>query len=268
TIVQHPVHKFNWTNEGRGKWGFVAMERNATIKLKLDTRVPGQPPPDPKKPQSSYILLGVAYLQSYEGMGQARVRCESGCSCSAMDFDSHSASRNVSLTNIANVAVSQHEACVVSITTLGPSKAAADAAAAAAAASAAATSAAAAKAAAAATAAASAAAANASTNATANATTNATASATTNATTNAAANTTASVTANVTANATTSASATVPSGVPVPQWSKVKLMGIVVGEEAGAQYGTVNWLRGQSHISAHELEQMAGRRRVRRQLRR
>ncbi|KAG2493839.1 hypothetical protein HYH03_008056 [Edaphochlamys debaryana] len=158
TVVKQPTQGWVWTDEGRGKWGWVAEAQGSTIQLKLDTRVPGQAPADPRDAKHSHILLGIAYLESYKAMGRARVACVSGCECQPLDIDSL-ALRKASLTNVNNIAVSQHEACVVSLTTLGP-------------------------------------------------------------------------------------------GGGAGAGSKFKLMGLVVGEEAGAEVGTVNWLRGATHAAA------------------
>ncbi|KAG2498444.1 hypothetical protein HYH03_003701 [Edaphochlamys debaryana] len=170
SIVQQPVKGWNWTDEGRGKWGWVALEKGETIELKLDTRVPGSPASDPDNPNGSLILLGIAFLQSYSGMGRAKVVCESGCKCKDTEIDSLDVERTVSLTNITNIPVSQHQSCLISVTTLGPGREA------------------------------------------------------------------------------PSEAAAHPD-----QWSKFKLMGLVVGEEAGAKTGTVGWLRMTTLNAAHSL---------------
>mgnify|MGYP001807619873 CR=1 FL=1 len=55
------------------------------------------------------VLTQVAYLQSYSGMGAARVSCESGCVCEAaaaagLEVDAHDP-RPVSVTSIADLRV-------------------------------------------------------------------------------------------------------------------------------------------------------------------
>ena len=40
------------------------------------------------------VLVEIAYLKSYEHMGMALVRCESGCECEETYMDGHHAERN------------------------------------------------------------------------------------------------------------------------------------------------------------------------------
>ncbi|KAG2492246.1 hypothetical protein HYH03_009488 [Edaphochlamys debaryana] len=119
-IVQQPTKGWNWTDEGRNKWGWVAKSLGSTLRIQVDTRVPGQKA-DPKDPESSNILLGVAYLSSYTDMGRASVTCTSGCTCAPQEIDSWS-DRKVSITQVWNFPVSQHAKCVVELKTLGPGK--------------------------------------------------------------------------------------------------------------------------------------------------
>jgi hypothetical protein len=63
------------------------------------------------------VLLQLAHLKSYEHMGQARIACDSGCSCNVTVLDGHQEPRN-SQTFLHSVFVSQAPECVVSITVL------------------------------------------------------------------------------------------------------------------------------------------------------
>ncbi|KAG2501735.1 hypothetical protein HYH03_000235 [Edaphochlamys debaryana] len=148
-IVEQPVQGWEWTDEERQKWGW------------LDTRVTGHVP-DPTNPTnpSNDIMLGIAYLESYQGMGLAQVTCVSGCTCPETWLDALKPSRKVSLTVVSDIPVSQHRHCTVAITSAGPS-------------------------------------------------------------------------------------------IDAAAGNKFKLLGVVVGEEAGAMTGTVNWLRSATHNAAH-----------------
>ncbi|KAG2446602.1 hypothetical protein HYH02_008587 [Chlamydomonas schloesseri] len=126
-IVQRPATGWNYTDEGRGKWGWVALEPGRQLRIKLNTLLPGERAAAAPGTRG-LIVVQIAYLQSYSGMGAARVTCESGCVCEAaaaaqggLEVDGHDP-RPVSVTSIADLRVSQHPECVLLITTLGPGR--------------------------------------------------------------------------------------------------------------------------------------------------
>jgi hypothetical protein len=63
------------------------------------------------------ILVELAHLRSYEHMGRARIKCESGCTCEDLIMEAHQTDRN-SQTFLQHVYVSQASQCVVSVTVL------------------------------------------------------------------------------------------------------------------------------------------------------
>ncbi|EFJ49701.1 hypothetical protein VOLCADRAFT_89684 [Volvox carteri f. nagariensis] len=120
-LAQQPVDGWNWTDEGRGKWGYVATEPGKTIRFKVNTQLGGNRTKN--RLSGRPIVVQVAYLESYQGMGTARVSCEAGCTCTAVTIDSYD-KRPVSLTSMKDISVSQHPECILALTTKGPSKAA------------------------------------------------------------------------------------------------------------------------------------------------
>ncbi|KAG2483317.1 hypothetical protein HYH03_017818 [Edaphochlamys debaryana] len=52
-------------------------------------------------------------------MGCVRITCEAGCKCPPYQINALT-ERRASVTNITDIAVSQHKACVLQFTTLGP----------------------------------------------------------------------------------------------------------------------------------------------------
>ncbi|KXZ42501.1 hypothetical protein GPECTOR_141g699 [Gonium pectorale] len=94
--VLQPVEGWEWTDEGRNKWGYVALESGQQLRIK------------------------VVYLRSYEGMGRARVTCEEGCSCGELIINAHNNDRQVSVAATADMTVSQAAECTLRVETLGP----------------------------------------------------------------------------------------------------------------------------------------------------
>eukprot|EP00798_Chlamydomonas_sp_ICE-L_P024267 gene24267-9868_t len=59
------------------------------------------------------IWLPVAYLKSFHKMGKANITCVSGCECEPLHIDGICKDREVSLTYMASMAVTQHAKCTV-----------------------------------------------------------------------------------------------------------------------------------------------------------
>ncbi|GIL54231.1 hypothetical protein Vafri_9775 [Volvox africanus] len=134
-------------------------------------------------------------------MGTARVMCVEGCRCQPLTIDAYD-KRDVSVTSMADLKVTQHPECVMTLTTKGPSQQAAIAAA------------------------------------------------------RYLNTTTASAGGGDDGGRPAESLAASKEGEAVAAWNKFKLMGVVVGEEPGAEEGGVTWLRDESHDSAHAMQGM------------
>ncbi|GIL73988.1 hypothetical protein Vretimale_5073 [Volvox reticuliferus] len=119
-LVQPPVEGWEWTDEGRDKWGYVATEPGKTLRLKVNTQVgPGSSDGASSPP----IILQISYLQSYRIMSTAELRCESGCTCKAVILDAYD-SRPVSIAITTDIKLTQHPECLMQLTTEKPTNAA------------------------------------------------------------------------------------------------------------------------------------------------
>ncbi|GLC45541.1 hypothetical protein PLESTM_001747400 [Pleodorina starrii] len=200
-LVQKPVEGWEWTDEGRGKWGFVALQPSRTLRIKVDSQLAGN---RSAERANATIVVQIAYLQSYLGMGLVRLHCVSGCVCKPVTIDAYDR-RPVSVTSMQDIQVSQHPECVLTLTTKGPSQAAIEAA-------------------------------------------------------------RKQTTINSTSNSNSTSSggagggggAVVVGAAAAAEWSKFKLLGVVVGEEPGASSGGVTWVRDESLKMAHEMQRMRG----------
>ncbi|GLC57261.1 hypothetical protein PLESTB_001205200 [Pleodorina starrii] len=119
-LVQQPVVGWEWTDEGRGKWGYVATELRKKLRMQINTQlISDRTAEQASKP----IIVQIAHLQSYRGMGTAQVSCVEGCECRPVTIDAYDP-REVSLTWMKDVKVSQHPNCVLELTS-GPASRAA-----------------------------------------------------------------------------------------------------------------------------------------------
>lgn len=64
------------------------------------------------------VSVRLAYLSSYEHMGQAHVSCLSGCTCSPQNVDAHEVRAKVSVQQAIEFDVTQAPACTIRIHTL------------------------------------------------------------------------------------------------------------------------------------------------------
>ncbi|GLI61408.1 hypothetical protein VaNZ11_003602 [Volvox africanus] len=112
-LTQPPVEGWEWTDEGRGKWGYVAMAPGKTLRLKVNTQV---------KPEGSDgalfepIIVQISYLQSYRILGTAKLSCKSGCACEAMTLNAYDP-RPVSVAITSDIKVTQHPECCLQLIT-------------------------------------------------------------------------------------------------------------------------------------------------------
>ena len=68
-------------------------------------------------PEQSTMSLLLAHLMSYTSMGRARVACESGCTCDAVDVDAHH-SPHVSTVYLQALMPTQAPICHIGVTVL------------------------------------------------------------------------------------------------------------------------------------------------------
>ncbi|KAI7842833.1 hypothetical protein COHA_003579 [Chlorella ohadii] len=93
------------------KWGLTAREPGAVATLNVDTALGGL--------SLEAVQVHLLYLRSWQGMGQARVECASGCSCEETVLDAHW-DREATLTDLTTLKVSPHAKCTLHVTLLKP----------------------------------------------------------------------------------------------------------------------------------------------------
>ncbi|KAL4440672.1 hypothetical protein ABPG77_000381 [Micractinium sp. CCAP 211/92] len=102
------------------KWGYTGDSPGHWVELELSTvdgAAAGGGAGSGAGGDRATVFLG--YLSSYDGMGQARVECVSGCKCAATAFDARW-KQKVSLTQMHQFKVSQHPRCRVRVTIAQP----------------------------------------------------------------------------------------------------------------------------------------------------
>ena len=88
--------------------GVVALQPGAQLFLPLEL---------PFASNSSLVSISVSHLVSYKGMGQAALRCVSGCACETQQIDAHNATLGYSLfASHTFQAVTTTKACMLLIT--------------------------------------------------------------------------------------------------------------------------------------------------------
>ena len=95
---------FNWTDEGRKKWGYVALTPGSTLTIKFDSSMPGRVN-DPS------ISLRVAYLMSYANAGCATISCVQGCECKPVLLNTHNPNERLSLMKLHRMEITQSQEC-------------------------------------------------------------------------------------------------------------------------------------------------------------
>ena len=83
------------------------------LKMKIDTRASSKGAQSASS-SGEDVLVELAYLKSYEGMGQASITCE-GCKCDETTIEGHQDAKN-SLTHLHNFYASQSDTCYVTVT--------------------------------------------------------------------------------------------------------------------------------------------------------
>lgn len=98
---------FEFIAEGvKKKKGFVAHQPRSSILFHLNTV---------RDQSGGQVLVQIGHLKSYENMGMAEARCESGCTCEPKFIDGLQ-SRRVSQTYLAGISVSQAKDCFLRLT--------------------------------------------------------------------------------------------------------------------------------------------------------
>jgi hypothetical protein len=125
-FAQAVVLKDGWSyvNEAkespRPKWGFVSNQPGSRLHIRTSTMASSE------SGKAAEVMVELAHLKSYEGMGVANVTCEGGCQCSPSELNGHHQMRNSQLF-LHSFAVSQSPACIISITVLEQTQGAAGA---------------------------------------------------------------------------------------------------------------------------------------------
>lgn len=98
------------------KWGYTGVSPGDWVELEVST-ADGTGDGAGGGDDKATVFLG--YLRSYEGMGQARVQCVSGCKCVATTVNARW-KQKVSLTQMHQFKVSQHPRCKLRVTIVQP----------------------------------------------------------------------------------------------------------------------------------------------------
>eukprot|EP00798_Chlamydomonas_sp_ICE-L_P027312 gene27312-4616_t len=153
TAAQPGSSGFEWTDEGRGKWGWVATQPGSKLLIHLGMVADGEQADHSTEVGinigylKSFEHIGMAqvginighlrsfehigmaqvginigYLRSFEHMGMAQVECISGCRCTTSILDGNTKERT-SLLRLHNIRVAQTTACTLVITILEESNA-------------------------------------------------------------------------------------------------------------------------------------------------
>uniref|UniRef100_A0A7S0S1A6 SGNH hydrolase-type esterase domain-containing protein n=1 Tax=Chlamydomonas leiostraca TaxID=1034604 RepID=A0A7S0S1A6_9CHLO len=111
---------FEWVNESksmRPKFGFVATKPGSVLDMMVDTRATAASTAANQKD----VLVEVAYLRSYEHMGQASITCVSGCKCQESTLEGHHEEQNSQL-HLHHFYASQHSNCTIQVKVLDKTK--------------------------------------------------------------------------------------------------------------------------------------------------
>ncbi|GIL54227.1 hypothetical protein Vafri_9775 [Volvox africanus] len=111
-LIQQPVQGWEWTDEGRDKWGYLAMAPGKRLRLKVNTQVKSVGSEGASEP----IIVQISYLQSYRILGTAKLSCESGCTCTAVTLSAYDP-RPVSVAITSDIKVTQHPECLLQLMT-------------------------------------------------------------------------------------------------------------------------------------------------------
>ena len=110
---------WNFTDESRGKWGFVATKVGDQLELKVPAVASHHSVRDPNK--KTMVGIDIDFLSSYDKMGVAQVDCVSGCECDPMKIDAYHKS-GTSESEAQTIAVSEHEQCIIRFTILNETR--------------------------------------------------------------------------------------------------------------------------------------------------
>jgi len=99
-------------HDGRKKLGYVSSTVGSTLKIKVNTSAVVPPGGD-----KDVVGVTVTYLRSYEHMGQAVMRCASGCVCTQAVANGHHREHNSQSYQIT-LQATPHPECIVTVTVL------------------------------------------------------------------------------------------------------------------------------------------------------
>jgi hypothetical protein len=88
--------------------GWVATAPGSKLLVRISTHFPEALP-------TANVTVSVAYLVSYEHMGQALLYCAESCECQPVAVDAHNTKRKVSLLHLGELEVTQHKECVIGV---------------------------------------------------------------------------------------------------------------------------------------------------------
>lgn len=111
------------------KPGLVAVTPGSAVTFRINTIMEaphGSTAGDPIHTSSgsgsgrnaSSVVVQLSYLRSYAHMGRARIACDSGCACAPVTIDGHLHKDRVSMSQIVELVVSKHPACVITVIVL------------------------------------------------------------------------------------------------------------------------------------------------------
>eukprot|EP00798_Chlamydomonas_sp_ICE-L_P000319 gene319-33542_t len=122
---------FEWTDEGTGKWGWVATQPGAKLLIHVEAAADGEKAEvgvnigylrSFEHMGMAQVGVNIGYLRSFEHMGMAQVEGLSGCQCTTSVLDGNTTETS-SLLQLHNIIVSKSTACTLAITVLGTTNA-------------------------------------------------------------------------------------------------------------------------------------------------
>lgn len=112
-VVAERSHGWAWAEETRpghvGKPGWLTTAAGSVLTIELSTHLGGAPE----------AVLTVTYLESYEAMGTATLRCVERCACAQLHLNGLHAS-HASVETFAQVNISQTTGCVLVLSNTSP----------------------------------------------------------------------------------------------------------------------------------------------------
>lgn len=108
---------WEWTHEGpveKRKFGFISTQPGSSLTLQVNTT---GAPASGDAPDNGTVAVTLAFLRSYEHMGQFVVECAQGCACLPLRLDGNHEHKN-SLLSMESLLATRAGACRLKITVL------------------------------------------------------------------------------------------------------------------------------------------------------